>query len=139
MKICHCKGLFGPTCGQPQPAWRHQARLTWSDPDRIGSISLNWRYIGPTSLSINTDDPFLAGTDPYVINARLPAYNYFDLATTVTVKKGITFRAGINNLFDKDPPAIAQGLVAVFGNGNTFPGVYDVAGRTFFFGINAQF
>ena len=133
-----CKGLFGPTCGQPSPAWRHQARLTWTDPANVGSLSLNWRYVGPTSLTNNTDDPFLTG-DPYVINAHLPAYNYFDLAATVTVRKGIAFRAGVNNLLDKDPPAVAQGLAAAFGNGNTFPGVYDVAGRTFFFGINAQF
>ena len=133
-----CKGLFGPTCGQPTPEWRHQARISYTDPDKIGTISLNWRYIGGTRLTNNTDDPFLK-SDVYTINARLPAYSYFDLAGSIAVQKGLTFRFGVNNLLDKDPPAIAQGLLAVFGNGNTYPGMYDVVGRSFFFGLNAQF
>ncbi len=133
-----CVGLFGPTCGQPSPEWRHQARLSWSDKADIASVSLNWRYIGPTKLTNNTDDPFLTGPT-YVLNASLPAYSYFDLALSARVQQNIAFRLGVNNLLDKDPPAIAQGLLYSFGNGNTFPGVYDVAGRTFFIGLNAEF
>lgn len=132
-----CVGLFGPTCGQPSPEWRHQARIGWSDTTDIASVSLNWRYIGSTKLTNNTDDPFLTGP-AYVLNASLPAYSYFDLAFTAKVEN-VTFRAGVNNLLDKDPPAIAQGLLYSFGNGNTYPGVYDVAGRTFFIGLNAEF
>ncbi|MFV0622626.1 TonB-dependent receptor domain-containing protein [Sphingomonas sp. ac-8] len=134
-----CKGLFGPTCGQPTPAWRHQARLTWTDADKIGSISLNWRYIGKTKLSTNTDDPFLTSETYSSVNSSIRAYNYFDLAGTLKVEEGVTFRAGVNNLFDRDPPAIAQGNLYAFGNGNTYPGVYDVAGRTVFMGISANF
>ncbi|MGK6354332.1 TonB-dependent receptor domain-containing protein [Sphingomonas sp. DT-207] len=133
-----CKGLFGPTCGQPSPEWRHQARLTWRDPGDFAAVSLNWRYIGPTSLTNNTDDPFLTGP-AYTLNASIPAYSYFDLAMTAKAAEGLVFRAGINNLLDKDPPAIVQGLLAVFGNGNTYPGVYDVAGRTLFVGLSAEF
>ena len=133
-----CVGLFGPTCGQPSPEWRHQARISWSDTTDIASVSLNWRYIGGTKLTNNIDDPFLTGP-AYVLNASLPAYSYFDLALTAKVEGGITFRAGVNNLLDKDPPAIAQGLLYSFGNGNTYPGTYDVAGRTFFIGLNAEF
>jgi len=51
----------------------------------------------------------------------------------------LSFRAGVNNLLDKSPPAIAQGLLYAFGNGNTYPGTYDVAGRTFFIGMNVEF
>jgi outer membrane receptor protein involved in Fe transport len=133
-----CVGLFGPTCGQPSPEWRHQARFSWSDTADIASLSLAWRYIGGTTLTNNTDDPFLTGP-AYVLNASLPAYSYFDLALTARVPGGVTFRAGVNNLLDKDPPAIAQGLLYSFGNGNTYPGTYDVAGRTFFIGLNAEF
>lgn len=133
-----CKGLFGPTCGQPSPEWRHQARLTWSDPSDVASVSLNWRYIGGTSLTNNTDNPFLTGP-AYTLNAKIPVYNYFDLAMTAKASEGLVFRAGINNLFDKDPPAIVQGLLASFGNGNTYPGVYDVAGRSLFVGLSAEF
>ncbi len=133
-----CKGLFGGTCGQPSPEWRHQARFTWSSPDDKGSISLNWRYIGPTALSFNTSNASLKDT-PYAVNSRLPAANYFDLAASATVMKELTLRVGVNNLLDRDPPALAQGVLSSFGNGNTYPGVYDVAGRTFFVGLSAEF
>jgi outer membrane receptor protein involved in Fe transport len=133
-----CKGLFGGSCGQPSPEWRHQARFTWTSRDDKGSISLNWRYIGATKLSYNTSDPSLTG-DTYVINSRLPVANYFDLAATASVMKQVTLRIGVNNLLDRDPPAIAQGILSSFGNGNTYPGIYDVAGRSFFVGLSAEF
>lgn len=139
-----CKGMFGPTCGQPSPEWRHQARLTFSNTADTYSISLNWRHIGGTKLTNNSSNPFLAG-DPYTLNAKLPTYDYFDLSGTAKVTEGIAMRFGINNLFDRDPPAIAQGLLGSFGNGstlgngNTYPGVYDVAGRSFFIGLTADF
>lgn len=133
-----CTGLFGSTCGQPSPEWRHQARFTWTSPDDKGSISLNWRYIGPTMLSSNDKKQFPSAAT-YVVNSRLPVANYFDLAASATVARDLTLRIGVNNLLDRDPPAIAQGVLASFGNGNTYPGVYDVAGRTFFVGLSAEF
>ena len=99
---------------------------------------MNWRYYGSTDLSSNTNDPFLHG-DYVEINKRIPAYNYFDLAGTWSVRPDVTFRAGINNIFDKDAPAIAAGLLSSFGNGNTYPGVYDPMGRTMFIGVTANF
>ncbi|RJF85850.1 TonB-dependent receptor domain-containing protein [Sphingomonas cavernae] len=133
-----CAGLFGPTCGQPTPTWRHQFRTTWQMPWSNASLSLNWRYFGSTKLSSNTDNEYLAGT-PFVINSKIGAYSYFDLAATVDVIENFTLRAGVNNIFDKDPPAIAQGLLSSFGNGNTYPGVYDPLGRMIFVGLTAKF
>ena len=133
-----CKGLFGPTCGQPTPAWRHQFRATWSPPWSKATVSAAWRYIGSAKLSNNEDNPFLAA-ETFVINRKIKAYNYFDLAATVEVHKDIVLRAGCNNLMDKDPPQIAQGLLTSFGNGNTYPGVYDPLGRTLFVGLSANF
>lgn len=133
-----CVGYFGPTCGQPSPKWRHQARFTWADAAGVGTISLNWRYIGGTNLTNNSTIADFA-SDPSIINARIKAYSYFDLAGTVKVQKGIVFRAGVNNLLDKDPPLIQSGLLASFGNGNTYPGMYDVVGRSVFIGLTAEF
>lgn len=124
-----CKGKNGQTCGQPTPEWKHQARLTWSDAEQVGSISLNWRYIGGTTLD---------STEP-VFNSRIKAYSYFDLAATAKVQDGIVFRAGVNNLFDKDPPILALSALGGFNNGNTYPGVYDAVGRTVFVGLTAEF
>lgn len=134
-----CAGLFGPTCGQPAPRWRHQLRTTWEMPWSNATLSLNWRYFGGTKLSSNTDNVYLKGDKPYIVNRKINAYNYFDLSGTVEVMDNIVLRAGINNLFDKDPPAIVAGLFGAFGNGNTYPGVYDPLGRTIFIGLTAEF
>ncbi|PVX28832.1 TonB-dependent receptor domain-containing protein [Sphingomonas pokkalii] len=133
-----CKGYYGYSCGQPNPAWRHVGRLTWIAPGEKATLSLAWRHFAGTQLSSLSSNPFLTGT-PSIINARIPSYNYFDLATTISAAKQLQFRAGINNLTDKSPPAIASGVLASFGNGNTYPGVYDPLGRTVFFGATLTF
>ena len=136
--VYDCKGLYGPTCGQPTPAWRHNLRATWTLPSGNANVSLNWRYFGATQLSANTDNQFLAG-DHVEINREIGAYNYFDLYGSWKLSDSIEFRGGINNLMDKSPPAIAAGLLASFGNGNTYPGVYDPMGRLLFAGMTFQF
>ncbi|MES2059141.1 MAG: TonB-dependent receptor [Pseudomonadota bacterium] len=122
-----CKGLYGPTCGQPSPEWRHVMRTTWMAP-HDATLSLSWRYLGATELNGSS-----------VVNKRIQAYSYFDLAGTIAVAKSFKFRMGVNNLFDKDPPAVAAGLLSLFGNGNTYPGTYDPLGRTIFFGATVDF
>jgi outer membrane receptor protein involved in Fe transport len=133
-----CKGLYGPTCGQPTPSWRHNLRTTWTLPSGKANVSLNWRYFGATRLSANTDNQFLAG-DFVEINKEIKAYDYFDLYGSWKLSDSIEFRGGINNLLDKSPPAIAAGLLASFGNGNTYPGVYVPMGRVLFAGMTFQF
>lgn len=134
-----CKGYYGYSCGQPNPSWRHVARFTWSAPRDRGSMSLSWRhYAGTTLSSLSTNDA-LSANDTSIINARIPAYDYIDLAATLKVTKAVNLRAGVNNLFDRDPPAIASGILSSFGNGNTYPGVYDPLGRTLFLGATLAF
>jgi len=137
-----CTGYFGGTCGQPSPKWRHNLRTTWTPGWASvwapSSISLNWRYFGETDLATNSDDQYLTGTKS-TLNAKIEAYNYFDLAATKDLPHGLVLRAGINNLFDKDPPAIMGGLLFENGNGNTFPSTYDPLGRMFFIGISSAF
>ncbi|NIJ32146.1 TonB-dependent receptor [Sphingomonas oligoaromativorans] len=135
-----CKGLYGYTCGEPSPKWRHQLRTTWSIPGpNKPTLSLAWRYFGGVRLSSSSDQPAFEGLLPSEINRKIKAYNYFDLATTISFEKKLTLRAGVNNLFDRDPPAIAQGILSTFGNGNTYPGVYDPLGRTIFIGATVEF
>lgn len=135
-----CKGLYGYTCGEPSPTWRHQLRTTWEIPGpNKPTVSLAWRYFGSVKLSSLSDQTAFDGLTPSIYNRKIKAYNYFDLSTTMTFAKKLTLRAGVNNLFDKDPPAIAQGILASFGNGNTYPGVYDPLGRTIFVGATVEF
>ncbi|MDF2639379.1 MAG: TonB-dependent receptor [Novosphingobium lindaniclasticum] len=132
-----CKGLFGYTCGQPTPEWRHVARLSWMTPTDT-TVSLSWRHLGGTTLSSLTDNPLLSA-DQTTVNRKIGAYNYFDLSLTQAIDKRFTLRAGVNNMFDKDPPILDSGLLQSFGNGNTYPGVYDALGRTIFVGFTANF
>jgi iron complex outermembrane receptor protein len=148
-----CAGLFGIVCGNPTPEWRHKFRVTWTSPWNV-SLSLNWRYFSAVRLDANqTDQPLIslinrfgicgADTCNDISDDRIGAHSYFDLAATWQVKDGITFRAGINNLLDKDPPIVDTNTIGVsappFGNANTFPAVYDSLGRTVFIGITANF
>ncbi len=137
-----CTGFFGGVCGQPSPKWRHNLRTTWTPGWASvwapSSISLNWRYFGETDLATNSDDQYLTGTKS-TLNAKIEAYNYFDLAMTKDLPHGLVLRAGVNNMFDKDPPAIMGGLLFENGNGNTFPSTYDPLGRMFFIGISSAF
>jgi outer membrane receptor protein involved in Fe transport len=113
-------------------------RFTWTTPSNEGTVSLNWRYFGSTGLSANTDNPFLHG-DHVSINSEIAAASYLDLASTWKLTKALEVRAGINNLADKSPPTIAAGLLSAFGNGNTYPGVYDPMGRLLYAGMTFAF
>ncbi|WP_158913869.1 TonB-dependent receptor domain-containing protein [Caulobacter sp. S45] len=138
-----CAGLYGSDhCGDPIPNWRHRARLTWSPPMPF-TLSLQWRFIGSTEFDGNSTNNFLHQTNFNAVDAKIPAYNYVDFSATYRIKDGLTARMGINNLADKDPPVLDSNNFPAsgpsLGNGNTFPGVYDSLGRTFFFGITADF
>jgi outer membrane receptor protein involved in Fe transport len=49
----------------------------------------------------------------------------------------ITFRAGVNNVFDKDPPLVST-LIAGTGLPNSYP-IYDLLGRKMFVALTANF
>ena len=132
-----CKGLFGYTCGQPSPEWRHVARVSYTAPSET-LVSVSWRHLGGTTLSSLTDNPLLNAPQT-VVNSRIKDYNYIDLTVNQPFAGNLVLRAGVNNVFDLDPPALSAGLLQTFGNGNTYPGVYDPLGRTVFFGFTANF
>ena len=141
--VRHCAGFFGPGCGGsplfggPTPTWRHKLRATWATPWKI-ALSADWRYIG--SVDALTGSGPLGPNNP---DRSIKAYNYFDLSGTWNFRDGMQLRAGVTNLFDKDPPIVDSSNLALssppFGNGNTFPQTYDAMGRTFFIGITADF
>ena len=131
-----CAGLYGATCGSPTPSWRHQARITYQSPWKF-DVSLQWRFIGSSSLDSNTSIPLLTNGKDDVLDGHIPSYSYIDLTGSWTVRPGLKLRAGINNLFDKDPPLVSASITST-GGANTF-GNYDLLGRTLFFGLSAEF
>ncbi|MBB5711343.1 TonB-dependent receptor plug domain-containing protein [Sphingomonas xinjiangensis] len=133
-----CAGLFGNICGTPAPEWRHKARMTFTLPDGIG-ISGQWRYFGPVGLDAASGQSSLAGTVSE-FNRRIGSQSYFDLNMTANVGDHYTFRLGVQNLLDRDPPLISSSACpAGFCNGNTFPVVYDALGRYLYAGITLDF
>jgi outer membrane receptor protein involved in Fe transport len=144
-----CAGLFGQVCGTPSPEWRHKLRLTWTSPWDF-DFSVNWRHLSSVDLDLNTSNPLLNGACgasgfpcPDLSDAHIGAFDYFDLAVNWNVHQGVSLHAGVNNVFDKDPPILDSNNYGIsappFGNGNTYPGVYDSLGRTIFVGATIKY
>jgi outer membrane receptor protein involved in Fe transport len=86
------------------------------------------------------DDPDLAGTNTQPGNDRLRSMNYLDLSATFRIGDNYSFRMGVNNLLDSDPPVNgSQVCPAGPCNGNTWAQVYDALGRYIFAGVTLNF
>ena len=134
-----CAGFYGITCGNPQPEWRHTARARFTTANDF-SAQVSWRYVGKVKVDTISPDPDLnsVGAAP-TIDERLKAENYFDLLFSAPLKDTMTFRLGVQNLLDNDPPLISQASLGGFGNGNVFPGTYDHLGRYVYVSLTADF
>ena len=131
-----CVGFYGSICGTPNPEWRHKLRATWSTPWDV-RVSASWRYYDSVDIAATSDNPKLTGGFSE-INKTLDSQNYFDLSGSWQVRENATLRLGVNNIFDREPP-LSAAVGAGFGNGNTFPQVYDSLGRYVFAGATVDF
>ena len=85
------------------------------------------RYIaGMDSYACLNKDTCYAPTTPSVI--------YSDLSGSYLVNDTVSLSAGVNNLFDKQPPYYTGN-----NDSNTDPYTYDVLGRRFFASVNVKF
>jgi outer membrane receptor protein involved in Fe transport len=137
-----CAGLYGPTCNTPTPKWRHKFRTTWSSPYSF-DLSLTWRYFDRVKndmLEMGTllnpqSDPLDTPRDAY-----LASRSYIDLSAVYRFSKKLALSLGVNNLLDKDPPLGSSSSVgSSFGNGNTYPQVYDSYGRMVYANLTYRF
>jgi outer membrane receptor protein involved in Fe transport len=135
--VNHCAGVYGPTCTSGlgntpvNPRWRHKLRASWDSPwDTMFSIA--WRHISSVRLDANLNG--VVDANPY--DAHLPAMDYIDLAASYQLSSWFVLRAGVDNVFAKEPPLVDTSNIGIsgppFGNGNTFPQVYDSLGRVLF-------
>lgn len=122
-----CVGFYSSSCGTPNPEYRHKATATWMTPFNA-DFTLTWRHFGEVEI-------FGGGA---AINQTLESQDWFDLSGNYYARDNVRFRAGINNLFDKEPP-LSAAVGAGFGNGNTYPQVYDALGRYVFAGVTVEF
>jgi outer membrane receptor protein involved in Fe transport len=135
-----CAGLFGVTCGEPTPAWRHIMRATWVSP-WDANLSLNWRHLSSVAFDGNQSSALLNIQPFNTVTQGISSFDYFDLSGTWQVAHNLEIRAGVNNIFDRDPPIVDANIAGPgdFGNANTYPGVYDSLGREFFVGATMKF
>lgn len=140
-----CAGFYGLVCGVPGPEWRHKFRVSFNTPSGIG-ISAQWRYFAAVDLDRTSDNPSLSGAfSPR--NETIGAQSYFDLSATLRLADSYTFRLGVQNILDKEPPIIgangSSGVInacaSVVCSGNTYPQVYDALGRYVYAGVTLDF
>jgi iron complex outermembrane recepter protein len=134
-----CTGLHGPNCGTPTFKWKSRAAISWVTPWNV-NLRAQWRHLGAVSNEGTSSNSQLNNPGLEPVDAHWPAFDYLDLAASWAINKTLTLRAGVNNVFDKDPPLASSGTLAgTFGNNNTYPNVYDFGGRYCFIDITAKF
>ncbi|HEY2752965.1 TonB-dependent receptor domain-containing protein [Phenylobacterium sp.] len=145
-----CAGLYGATCATlggsfgVNPKWRHTLRVTWNTPFEYGwfgnlGLSVAWRYIDSLDLDATSSQPRLTQATFPATDARLDSRSYLDLLATFKVKDNYSFRVGVNNVLDQDPPlAGASNCPTTSCNQNVWGG-YDNLGRYIFVGLTADF
>jgi len=135
--IYDCAGYFGNTCGTPSPEWRHKFRVGFTLRNGLG-VSGQWRYFSKVDQDVFNDD--IPGASVGPADDRIKAQSYFDLALSARIADKFNFRIGANNILDKEPPIVGGEVAnAPYGNGNTYPQVYDALGRYLFAGVTVDF
>ena len=142
-----CAGRFGPDCTPVTPKWRHRLTADWDTPYTGLSAGATWRFFGKANNTLlDPKNPDYVGAKVVAVNgpppdASLPTISYLDLRVSYTWEK-ITVRLGVNNVLDKDPPifdTINSGGNQPYAESNTFPSLYDIAGRYLFVNATIDF
>jgi outer membrane receptor protein involved in Fe transport len=113
-------GTIGGVVGGAQPQWKWNLRASyaWSDFDVVAQ----WRYVDSMQDAVYKD---------YTV----PSQNYLDLVLAYEVGAGVlnglTFRVGVENLTNAEPP-----IFPTYVQANTDPSQYDVLGRRYFVRLN---
>jgi len=98
------------------------------------SVSALWRY----SSAIDIENDQRAGV--FEAFRQIDSYSYIDLFASYQLNDNFRFTAGIDNIFEEEPPVVGgEAGSTSFNSGNTFPSSYDVLGRIFKVGVRAQF
>lgn len=120
-----CAGEFGTDCGEPIPEYKHRVTASWARGPLNAQVL--WRHVGGTE-----DD---SGLPFPVAVSEIGAFNYFDASGSWAVNEKLKLTAGVDNVFDKNPPILGDNQEQA----NTFPATYDVFGRTIFMRATATF
>ena len=131
--------LGGGGAGTSGPSYRWKSFATFSYGTPGASLSLQWQHLPKTRSST----PVSVDPDGSITGA--PAYDLFNLSGTIAVTRTVSFRWGVDNLFNKRPPLTnietapaEEGAQPQLWRASYF-GNYDTIGRRFFIGASAKF
>jgi outer membrane receptor protein involved in Fe transport len=130
--VRHDEGtIISTSTPQAYTRFKGTASVNYSQPD--WSVQWTTRYIGGSSNYVPPGSTL--GTGP---GNKVPAVVYNDIVGTYTLKgidtvKEVTLTAGIDNLFDKDPPFYLDGST------NSLTNSYDYIGRFFYVKASVKF
>jgi iron complex outermembrane receptor protein len=121
-----CAGYFGWPCGRTNPENRMTTNFNYSS----GPLNarLTWRWVSSMKNGAPLRSYIFGVPDPVLALPKTSSYSYFDLGFGYEFSESLNVRFGINNLFDKQAPNMAD---AVWTN-NTDTGMYDVFGRSYY-------
>ncbi|MEM7729080.1 MAG: TonB-dependent receptor [Pseudomonadota bacterium] len=126
--VVECEGEFAGQCGRPRSSYRHRMLASWMTPIEGLQANVIWRHFG----GVDNDSATAAAVDQ-----SLPSRDYIDLSGSWEFMDGVTGRFGVNNVFETKYPVSVSAGPNNFGNGNTWPGIYDT-GRFMFVGLNLK-
>ncbi len=136
----HWAGTLGPSLtGTNFGMYKFKTNTTFSYSVGPASVSLNWRWL-PHVHSLNYNPACVVGC---YLDTK--SNHQFDLSATYTFMQNYVLRAGVQNIFDTQPPttgnttSIPGFSVGSSGYGTTNEGLYDALGRRFYVGLNAKF
>jgi outer membrane receptor protein involved in Fe transport len=78
-----------------------------------------------------------------VPDARISSFDYLDVVVDWPVRNGVQLRAGVNNIFAKEPPVVDSLNLGVassstVSNISVYPKSYDAIGRTIFIAVTLK-
>ncbi|MFU8831127.1 MAG: TonB-dependent receptor domain-containing protein, partial [Wenzhouxiangella sp.] len=141
-----CVGFFDDSCGNPTFDYRHNLTTSWRTPWNIRA-NLIWRYFSGVNRIDNIDTEtgkitsFKDVGAGNLRSAKLDAQSYLDLSVFWDATENVTFRFGVNNLLENNPPILPQFGPSPTANteGNTVAGVFPAEGRFIFTAVNLSF
>ncbi|MND91273.1 Vitamin B12 transporter BtuB [compost metagenome] len=143
-----CSGYYSTACGNPRPEWKWNVRGVYTH-DRL-TASLLWNHISAVELEPGPSSSAPSFSTPQNGNASfasilpafrsIDAYDWFDLSLAYELTDGAEVTFLVENLFDQAPPLVGNNVSGFeYNDGNTFPNVYDMIGRSYSVGVRMKF
>jgi outer membrane receptor protein involved in Fe transport len=123
-----CKGLYGPTCGEPTPRYKHTMQAAWLWGPLTTSV--RWRLLSGVEADCN-DTACVSD-----LSDDIGMFNYVDVTLQYAVSEHLDLTVGVSNITGKDAPIIGS---TVNEQANTWPATYETLGRELFFGASLRF